>query len=285
MVFRITNYCNMGCKHCMQDSTTKGKHATMEMINKMIRFAELAPLTTTIQISGGEPTEHPEFITILKKIVKKFSPRPVTIITNGEGFHKKEQLKKIIQLMGRYPHLLIQITTVKDIYKNHEERVEFLEKKIKKISKKYGSGIAERMLVCTELENGIIPIGRALKNLDYLNDVSFIAKRKSTSCFNMYNSLLGNDGNLFKAIDYLKTHSMASFCKPLIKETGEVVFGEYDACQTIINLSELSMENMENMENMILDISEVPGPCKECINTELQISLIDQYLYKYKYAK
>jgi len=280
MVFRITNYCNMGCKHCMQNSTTRGKHASKEIIDKMIRFAELAPLTTTIQISGGEPTEHPDFIQILKKVLKKFSPRPITIITNGEGFHNKEQLKKVIKLMEKYPHLMIQITSVKGIYKNHDERIKFLTEVL---SKKKLENVKDRIIICTELENGIIPIGRALDNLDYLNDVSFIAHRKSTSCFNMYNSLLGNGGNLFKAIDYLKTHSMASFCKPLIKETGEVVFGEYDACTTIINLAEISLENMDSMTSMTLDISEVPGPCKECINTDSQLSFIDQYLSKYKY--
>jgi len=282
MVFRITNYCDMECIHCMQDSTTKGKHATMEVIDKMIRFAELAPLTTTIQLSGGEPTEHPEFIKILKKVLKTFSPRPITIITNGEGFYNKDQLKKVLKLMQKYPNLLIQLISVKGIYKDHDERVKFLNKKFTKIKKKYGDEIERRMVLCETLDHGIIPVGRALKNIDKIKEVSFIAHRKSPSCFNMYNSLSEHDGELFKAIDYVKTHSMTSFCKPMIKEDGKVVFGEYDMCSTIIDLAEISIENMENMNSMKVDIDQVLGPCRSCVNNEHMESVIDQYLYKFK---
>jgi len=282
MVFRITNYCDMGCMHCMQDSTTKGKHASMEIIDKMIKFAELAPLTTTIQLSGGEPTEHPEFITILKKVLKKFSPKPIIIITNGQGFYKKDQLKKVIKLMEKYPNLLIQITSVKGIYKDHDERIPFINKKISKKDKKSTVFLKNRILVCEDLSHGIIPIGRALKNISSLEKLSFIAQRKSPSCFNMYNSLSEHNGNLFKAIDYIKTHSMASFCKPMIKEDGKVVFGEYDTCSTVIDLNEISMENMSSMLNMEVDISQVLGPCKECVNNKEMESVIDKYLYKFK---
>jgi organic radical activating enzyme len=266
----------------MQNSTTKGKHASMEIIDKMIRFAELAPGTTTIQISGGEPTTHPEFITILKKIVKKFKPLPITIITNGEGFYDKEQLKKVLKIMEKSENVLMQITSVKGIYKDHDTRVKFLKKKLSKIAKKKPE-VYSRILLCLDLPNGIIPVGRAKQNIDKLKELSFIAERKSTSCFNMYSSLQGNDGNLFKAIDYVKANSMATFCKPLIKENGKIVFGEYQACQTIIDLSEFTLEMMNNMHDMVLDVPEVPGPCGNCVNTNSQQTLIDQYLNKFKY--
>jgi organic radical activating enzyme len=270
----------------MQESNKNGQHATMEIVDKMIKFAQLAPQTTTISLSGGEPLTHPNFVEILDKVLEAFPNIPITIITNGELFiestgkkltkEQKKLKKEVLARLAINKQLLMQITTIAGIYPYHEKRI----KKIHKAKEKYpfdNLGI----VVCEDLPNGIIPVGRALKNQESINKVSFFAQRKSPSCFNMYNSLSEHNGNFFRAIDYVKTHSMTSFCKPMITETGLVKFGEYSCCSTIIDLNEISNENMEAMLDMTVDISEVLGPCKKCVNNSNMESVIDQYLYKF----
>ena len=289
MVFKITGYCTQACIHCMQDSTAKGVHASQEIIDKMILFAKLAPQTTTISISGGEPLDHPEFLTILDKVLDTWGDTlPITIITNGEMFvglkdnpEKKALKNEVIKRLHKHPYLLMQITTVEGLYPGHKSRLKKINKGCAKLRKK---GIFDKLgiVVCTDLPHGIIPIGRANDNVEKIEETQNFAQRKSPSCFNMYNSLSEHNGSFFEAIDYVKTHSMASFCKPMITELGEVKFGEYSICSTVIDLSTISMENMEGMLNMSVDVSHVLGPCSKCVNNDNMQSVIDQYLYKFK---
>jgi len=62
---KITDYCSYNCKYCYQGSSTKGNHASLEYIKEVLN--SLAKMEVfEIAIGGGEPTEHPEFKTILK---------------------------------------------------------------------------------------------------------------------------------------------------------------------------------------------------------------------------
>jgi hypothetical protein len=62
---KITDYCDEGCQYCYQGSTVKGEHASMDTIRQVIySLAELE--TFEVAIGGGEPTQHPKFIEILK---------------------------------------------------------------------------------------------------------------------------------------------------------------------------------------------------------------------------
>ena len=295
MVFKITGHCAQNCHHCMQDSTTAGVHASLEVIDKMILFAKLAPRTTTIQISGGEPLEHPEFLTILDKVMKAFSTDghldlPITIITNGEMFQglkdnpeKKALKKEILKRLWENKFLLMQVTTVEGLYPGHTQRLKKINKGMSKLLKQSNGQVDKYgIVVCTDLPHGIIPIGRAKDNVQKIEETQNFAMRKSPSCFNMYSALISTEGNMFKAIDAVKTHSRASFCKPMITETGKVKFGEYDICSTVIDLADISMENMEGMLNMSVDITQVLGPCSKCVNNDGMQSVIDQYLFKYK---
>lgn len=64
---KITDYCNKNCSFCYQDSTTKGKHADLDIIHSMINSLHYLNVFE-IALGGGEPTSHPEFINILKYI-------------------------------------------------------------------------------------------------------------------------------------------------------------------------------------------------------------------------
>jgi len=63
---KITNYCNMGCKYCHEDSSIKGVHGDI-LQNK---FIDTLRPHTELAIGGGNPLSHPdlyEFLTLLKR--------------------------------------------------------------------------------------------------------------------------------------------------------------------------------------------------------------------------
>ena len=72
MLIQITNTCHMLCPHCMQRSDAQQRHMSMETVEQCARHAEELGVMA-VMISGGEPTEHPQF----KEIVKRFLKFPI----------------------------------------------------------------------------------------------------------------------------------------------------------------------------------------------------------------
>jgi uncharacterized radical SAM superfamily Fe-S cluster-containing enzyme len=95
-VIEITDRCNLKCSTCYASSGPKaGNHRSVEEVEKMLDImvkSEGEP--DVIQISGGEPTIHPNFFEILD-IAKKKPIKHILLNTNGvrianeEGFAEK----------------------------------------------------------------------------------------------------------------------------------------------------------------------------------------------------
>ena len=66
---KITDYCAFGCTFCYQGSTVEGKHATYENLQLLIKRPAEAQVFE-IAAGGGEPTDHPDFIRMLKDFHK-----------------------------------------------------------------------------------------------------------------------------------------------------------------------------------------------------------------------
>ena len=63
MDIKITNYCDMGCPMCHENSTTEGKHADIlgpSFLDKLHPYTELA-------IGGGNPLSHPDLYEFLQR--------------------------------------------------------------------------------------------------------------------------------------------------------------------------------------------------------------------------
>lgn len=78
---KITDYCAAGCNFCYQSSTEAGKHADMKTLKRAVSL--LADMKVfEIAIGGGEPTDHPEFVEILKMIHDKEMVANFTTLSN-----------------------------------------------------------------------------------------------------------------------------------------------------------------------------------------------------------
>ena len=62
----INSYCNFGCTYCYTNATTKGTHASLDLIRAIFSGLDQAPYQ--IALGGGSPTQHPEFIPLLQLI-------------------------------------------------------------------------------------------------------------------------------------------------------------------------------------------------------------------------
>lgn len=64
----ITDKCSFGCYFCYQDSKARSKHGPPELVETLLKG--LATVPYQIAIGGGEPTGHPDFISILESAYK-----------------------------------------------------------------------------------------------------------------------------------------------------------------------------------------------------------------------
>ncbi len=83
-LIEVTDRCNLTCPTCYAGSSpTYGRHRTLEEINEMLDIivaSEGEP--DVVQISGGEPTIHPQFFEILD-LAKSKPIRHLMVNTNG----------------------------------------------------------------------------------------------------------------------------------------------------------------------------------------------------------
>lgn len=107
-VLEITDRCNLTCPTCYAMSSPHyGRHRTLEEVEKMLDIIvanEGEP--DVVQISGGEPTIHPDFFEILE-IAKKKPIKHLMVNTNGIRIAKDFQFAK--KLAGYMPDFEIYL--------------------------------------------------------------------------------------------------------------------------------------------------------------------------------
>lgn len=113
MLIKITNYCSMGCSHCMEDSTVAGQHMTRETFTAALALTERLEgvawsrgIPRLILLSGGEATEHPDAPWFLETAIA--TGHKVILITNGMWLDDPELRAKILR--PDWPDLLVQVT-------------------------------------------------------------------------------------------------------------------------------------------------------------------------------
>jgi radical SAM protein with 4Fe4S-binding SPASM domain len=78
----ITNWCDKGCIFCYRKSTVHGEHMDINDYHKIMRQAQELDVFQ-VALGGGNPNQHPEFISILKTTVDHGIVPCYT--TNGRG--------------------------------------------------------------------------------------------------------------------------------------------------------------------------------------------------------
>ena len=91
-IVEITDRCNLTCPTCYAGSSpTYGRHRTLEEVKKMLdTVVENEREPDVVQISGGEPTLHPQFLEILD-YAKSLPIRHLMLNTNGIRIAKEPE--------------------------------------------------------------------------------------------------------------------------------------------------------------------------------------------------
>ena len=120
MIIMITNRCHMECPHCMQNATPDGIHMTDVVFNQVMAFCrEAKPIA--VNISGGEPTEHPRWKEMARELLALPSLKALFVITNGAWIEDANERMKMARLIrdGR-GRVKVQVYSNPKYYRDHE---------------------------------------------------------------------------------------------------------------------------------------------------------------------
>ena len=100
-LFNITDECNMKCNICYYSAEPGlGNHRSMEDIEQMLAtLLETESEPDLIQVTGGEPTTHPQIVEILQYL-KKSPVRHLMLNTNGIKIAEEESFVKALKKLG-----------------------------------------------------------------------------------------------------------------------------------------------------------------------------------------
>lgn len=221
MLIKITNYCSMGCSHCMEDSTVAGQHmtretflATLGLTERLEGLAWERGIPRILLISGGEATEHPDIEWFLETAHARGYHR--LLITNGMWLDNPELRAKILR--PDWPDLLVQMTNDPRFYPS-----------------------APKALPTDDPRVMFVPSLTVLVTLGRLKR-SRLPKappvRKGPTSFN-FRSLTRSLGDVREALFMLRARTlrgMSGHCSPSISSDGTIVAGETSNCFPIGNV-------------------------------------------------
>ena len=198
MLVKITNMCHMVCSHCMDEAGPDGKHMSMETFGHTLNFIERFDLKI-IFMSGGEPTDHPQF----KEFVIMARKRDLPVMVSSNGMFMPER-SDLLDLEARW-----QIINDPRYYPKRIPRIEH-----------------PNVFYAEEIPAPITPIGRS-KNAQ--------GGRMSPLCFNL-RSITRSMGCFQRAI--LQLRLLGKMCIPGVNIDGSIVAGESRFCHVIGNVQD-----------------------------------------------
>lgn len=224
MMIKITEKCSMGCIHCMNNATPNGKHMDFDIFQRVVSFQKQYGGPFCI-ITGGEPTEHPEFMSFLCYAANQLYGCYITVTTNGVWMQSNEE--KIKYLYDHYGNqVMFQVTSDKEYYPTH-------------IDLSLPVFQYDNVVVCEHVEH-IYPQGRAVdNNLEW--------ESKASKCFNVRaiaHQVKFQDLRTIIGMLAVK----GKFCTPHIAIDGHIKLGESDLCP---NCSHIDKTNAEIMDDII----------------------------------
>lgn len=243
MLIQITNKCNEVCDHCMQCSHQHGEHMNFHTFKQVIKFGAFLGSSVFI-ISGGEPTEHPQFIEFCryldKFIIKNKMQAVISVTSNGTWFpHKKDTIMKLSKLRS---FAGMQVYTNPKWYKSSD----FILKHRDEIN------AIPRVTVDTTDIRSMQDLGRAKTS----------AKAQAEIALNKYHMSCLNSHLLFKQVNTnqkLKGLVIPGLmCKPMVDFNGDVHLSESWLCPSFGNV------NTDYMLDIFNNLRE-SKPCCKCL--------------------
>jgi uncharacterized radical SAM superfamily Fe-S cluster-containing enzyme len=101
-LLELTDACNLSCEACYAQSPAGRHHSLDELLGRLDAFLDARGPLDVLQLSGGEPTIHPDFLRILDEVKE----RPIQhVMVNTNGLRLAQDPELAGELKKRMPRL------------------------------------------------------------------------------------------------------------------------------------------------------------------------------------
>ena len=226
MLILITTRCSMGCSHCMSDCKPEGRDMSIATFRDALDFSINRYYPTPILISGGEPSENPEFHEIIDHALSVLEKKhdgllSLSILSNGTRL-----TENFLSRMDR-THISIQVV-LDDRYYPQRPDVEMLSRH-------------SSVLLCQDVQH-LYPQGRALAN-------HLPATANASKCFNTRAVVKQIKPKSLHELALRYNIGMQKFCSPNIGPEGEIRLGESFLCPPCSSIYKTDTEIINDIWN------------------------------------
>jgi uncharacterized radical SAM superfamily Fe-S cluster-containing enzyme len=152
-VVEITSSCNLTCPMCYASSAPGGKHLSLEECKRAIdRLVEVEGRAEVCQLSGGEPTIHPQ----LEEIVEYALAQPIDYVminTNGIRFARDERLVEFVARHRERMEIYFQLDGLNDDVSEKLRGERLLETKLEALDALQQAGV--HVTLVATLQGGV----------------------------------------------------------------------------------------------------------------------------------
>jgi uncharacterized radical SAM superfamily Fe-S cluster-containing enzyme len=162
-VLEITSSCNLTCPMCYAHSGPAGKHLSVDQCKAAIdRLVETEGRPEVLQLSGGEPTMHPQFLEILDYGFRQ--PIDVVMInTNGVRFAHDPALVEAIAQYRQRVDVYFQFDGFDDDVNARLRGEPLLEIKLKALENLGKAGIRVTLVATLQPDVNLHQVGRLVE--------------------------------------------------------------------------------------------------------------------------
>ena len=161
-VLEVTSSCNLKCPLCYAASGPGGTHLSLAECTRAIDYlVEYEGRPEILQLSGGEPTVHPDFA----EVFEYACGQPIDIVminTNGIRMSKDAKLRELLSRYRKRSEVYLQFDGFDDEIYQHLRGENLLETKLQAIDLLAEAGV-NVTLVCTVDEKNLDQVGRVVE--------------------------------------------------------------------------------------------------------------------------
>lgn len=208
MLLKITERCSMHCTHCFNRADENGAHMVFGILKKVVDKLNELPYHTLL-LTGGEPTEHPDFWEITKYLSQNLKNLDyIQVILTTNGLYLENHIELADALNHLFDNFAIQITNDPRYY----------PKPLDESSPLY---LHPYVFVAHKVEH-MTPQGRAVDN-------GLPSKRVASSCINCRSFIHQLPQHAIEDVIYA-LEAEEKYCTPTIGVDGMIRAGESSLC-------------------------------------------------------
>ncbi|MBP5433621.1 radical SAM protein [Ruminococcus sp.] len=239
MMISITEKCSMGCSHCMDNAKADGGHMTMETLEAAMDFVIRYNVHQALIITGGEPTEHPEFPLIMGYIMARLHKTGQqclpTITTNGFWILENEENMKLAKSIATVDPLVKVQWQISTDTRYYPKKLDVT----KRIWREPG------FVLCKDCVEHMYPQGRAKLN-------GFKPDVKASKCYNIRAVTKQIPAPTVEKIVW-QLAMLRKFCTPSIRIDGGISLGESLLCPKAASIYDSEADIIQKIKDFKCD--------------------------------